>query len=338
MTAVFNVTAAGPFISVQDRGRPGYLRFGVTESGPMDRVSFDILRQALGGADDFRAIEVSMGGLSLTCRSGAVTLGVVGGEFDIRLDGTPQSPWSVFSISEGQSLTIRSGPSGSWCYLGFSGQIDSPNWLGSHAAHLPSGLCGRALQAGEPLSILNAELRGNLHGAFPVPAFARFDGRTRVVVGPQEGHFTPEALAALSAEMYQITQEYDRMGMRLSGPKLPPQDALSIPSEALVRGSVQVPGHGDPLILMADHQTTGGYPKIATVISADIDRVAQARPGDRIRFKPITVAEAVAEARRLHAGLTTYLERLPDYRGSPLDRLYRMNLISGVVAQTPDDP
>ncbi len=339
MNAAFRVDFAGPFVSVQDRGRPGFLRFGVTESGPMDRVAFGILRHALGGARDFRALEVSVGGLVLTCMSGSVTAGVIGGEFDIRIDGVRQSAWSVFSLNEGQTLTIRPGPAGSWCYLGFTGGIVSPRWLGSHAMHLTSGLCGRALESGDVLEIANAETRRDLHAAFPVPGFAGFagfGGRVRIVTGPQDHHFSAETLVALTEGSFRLTQEYDRMGMRLKGPPLVPQNALSIPSEALVRGSVQVPGNGDPLILMADHQTVGGYPKIATVISADVDRVAQARPGDRIGFAAIPVAEAVAAARKAHAALCACIDDQPNWRGSPGDRLYRVNLISGVVSQTPD--
>ena len=336
MSASFRVDFAGPLISVQDRGRSGFLRFGVTESGPMDRVAFEILSQALGASPGFRAIEVSVGGVSLTCLSGAVTCGVVGGEFDIRIDGKVQPAWSIFSLTEGQVLTVRPGLSGSWCYLGFCGSLDSPDWLGSHAAHLASGLCGRAVQSEDQITISNAELRRELHAALPIPDFSRADRYVRIVPGPQDHLFAQETMELLIQERFSVTQDYDRMGFRLSGPNLTPQNALSIPSEALIRGSVQVPGHGDPLILMADHQTTGGYPKMATVISADIDRLAQVRSGDNIRFKFVSVTQAIAATRKSRARRDAYIETLADYRGSLSDRLMRMNLISGAVADTPE--
>jgi len=336
MSAIFRADFTGPSISIQDLGRPGYMRFGVTESGPMDRVAFAVLRHALDGPEDFCALEVSAGGLVLTCVSGRVTAGITGGDFDIRVDGEVQPAWSVFPLVEGQRLAIRPGQSGSWCYLGFAGEIVGQDWLGSRAAHLASGLCGRALSAGNNLTVAKARLRPDLHAAFPAPRFAGFDGRIRVVIGPQENCFAPETLEAFATRSFRLMPDYDRMGMRLRGPSLAPGDALSIPSEALVRGSIQVPGHGDPLILMADHQTTGGYPKIATVVSADQDRIAQARPGDRFAFRPISVEEAITTARSARRAMDTYIGRLPDWRGKPNDRLRRGIPISGVAATVPD--
>ncbi|HID48737.1 MAG TPA: biotin-dependent carboxyltransferase family protein [Chromatiales bacterium] len=336
MTAVFQVGFAGPFVSVQDAGRPGYMRYGVPASGPMDRAAFQVLRHALDQDEGFTALEVSVGGLALTCSEGSVTAGVVGGEFTVLRDGTPQPAWSVFTLEAGQSLTIRSGPSGSWCYLGFAGQIESQSWLGSQAMHLTSGLCGRPLTAGDMLRVTDPRVRRDLHAALPTPEFFRFSGRVRAVSGPQNHLFPSDVLAAFSREPFGITQDYDRMGMRLTGPKLHPRDALSIPSEALVRGSVQVPGHGDPLVLLADHQTTGGYAKIATVITADQDRLAQARSGDQVRFDPVSVDEAIVATRKERDRLDAYIAAIPDWRGSVGDRLLRVNLISGVIAESPD--
>ncbi len=331
MNVSFRIDFAGPFVSVQDRGRPGFMRYGVTESGPMDRTAFGILRRALEGPETFRALEISPGGVVLSCCSGQLTAGVVGGDFDIRIDGARQPAWSVFALSAGQKLSIRPGPSGSWCYLGFAGQIEGPEWLGSGSVHLASGLCGRALTAGDVLNVARARPRPDLHAAFPIPDFAVLDGTVRVVIGPQQNHFAPEALRALTTEPFQVTPEYDRMGMRLKGVPLVPCDALSIPSEALVRGSVQVPGHGDPLILLADHQTTGGYPKVATVITADIDRVAQARPEDRIRFRAVSPGDAVLATRAAHRAAERFMDDLSGWRGSLAERLSRTNLISGAV-------
>lgn len=328
---VLNVQFAGPFVSVQDQGRPGFMRFGVPRSGPMDRVAFRILQAALDTDSGASVIEVSIGGLTLKTSGAPVTAGFVGGDFLLDLGGEKLAPWSVFTLPPDTTLTIRPGASGSWGYLGFCGKIDSAEWLGSHAMHLTSGLCGRPLQAGDTLELRNAKNRPELIAALPQPDFAAFEGRARVVVGPQERFFDEKALSVLKSHPFTITQDYDRMGMRLSGASLAPKAELSMPSEALLRGSVQVPGHGDPIILLADHQTTGGYPKIATVVSADQDRITQARARDQITFETVTAEQATAAARDREARVRDYIEAIPDHRGTLSERLNRMNLISGVV-------
>lgn len=330
MTAL-NIGFAGPFVSVQDAGRPGFMRFGVPQSGPMDRAAFSILQAALDTDTDFSAIEVSVGGLTLKTTGAPVTAGFVGGDFLLDLGGEKLAPWSIFTLPPETTLTIRPGASGSWGYLGFCGKIDSAEWLGSHAMHLTSGLCGRSLRAGDQLQINNAQNRADLAAALPQPKFADFDGRARVVIGPQERFFDAAALSALSTDSFTITQDYDRMGMRLSGASLAPKAELTMPSEALLRGSVQVPGHGDPIILLADHQTTGGYPKIATVITADQDRITQARARDAIRFEPVTAEQATAATRYQNTCIRAYIDAIPGHRGTLSERLNRMNLISGVV-------
>ena len=332
--SVLKINQSGPFVSVQDSGRAGLMRFGVTRSGPIDRTAYQILQAALEGGENFSAIEVSLGGLTLTA-TGPLTLGFVGGDFSVSLDRVPLPAWSVFTMETGQTLTIRSGPSGSWGYLGVCGQIDSPEWLGSRATHLTTGLCGRVIKSGDVITIHNATARRDLHAALPIPDFAGFDGKIRVVLGPQDQHFSQAVIDALTSE-FTITPDYDRMGMRLSGPSLHPEQALSIPSEALVRGSVQVPGHGDPIILLAEHQTTGGYPKIATVITADQDRLTQARSGMKLRLEIVDVNTAI-KATRTHADqVDAYIQTLSDWRGSLEDRLNRLNLISGVITDSPD--
>jgi len=331
MSAKFTVSFAGPLVSVQDDGRAGFMRFGVPRSGPMDRTSFAVLRRALEQNEGFAAIEVSIGGMVLKCTEGNVTAGFVGGNFSVSLDGQPQSPWSVFTIRAGSTLTIRPGLEGSWGYLGFCGKINSSDWLGSQATHLASGLCGHPLAAGATIEVSEAKVEAGFTCSLPIPDFARFSGNVRIVPGPQDDCFAPETLGALVSEPYEVTQDYDRMGMRLKGPSLTIAEELSMPSEALVRGAVQVPGHGDPIVLLADHQTTGGYPKIATVITADQDQLTQARARDKVRLVSVTPSEAVKLARAQHAKVTTYLESIAELRGTFEDRLRRSNLISGVV-------
>jgi len=332
--SVLEVKFAGPLCSLQDSGRMGFLRYGVTESGPMDRQAFAILAAMLDTQEGFNAIEVSLGGLVLTSKQ-RLTLGFCGGEFALSIDGEALPSWGVFTLPAGKTLTIRAGSSGSWGYLSCVGGFAAQTWLGSASSHLPSGLCGGYLQTGDALDVQASDPRDDLVCALPIPSFSRFDEEVRIVPGPQENLFSDSVNQSLFHGKFTVTREFDRMGMRLSGANLAPEDALSIPSEAIIRGSLQVPGHGDPIVLLADHQTTGGYPKIATVITCDQDTLAQARAGDAVRFKEVSVEEAGKATRDRAAQLEHWIAEIPSHRGSLAEKLNRVNLISGVVG--PDE-
>jgi biotin-dependent carboxylase-like uncharacterized protein len=328
--ATFSVQFAGPLVTVQDGGRAGNMRFGVAASGAMDRLAFAAANAALGNAPDITAVEVSMGGLILQCTGGEVTIAVTGGDFIVEHGGQKSKSWSVLTIRKGEKLAIRAGKAGSWAYLAFSGALQTADWLGSQATHASSGFGGGALQSGQTLVISKAVISEDRLGDFAHPDFTN-DGPIRVVTGPQDQHFDKTALTRFFSEPYQVTDAYDRMGMRLKGAELELKNALSIPSEPIVRGSVQVSGDGVPTVLLADHQTTGGYPKIATVISCDTDRLSQYRAGQTIRFTALSSQDAVAEARRYAGLVAAYLAQISVARGSLLQRLMRENLIHGWV-------
>ena len=306
-SAHFTVTQAGPLVTVQDIGRAGLMRYGVPASGPMDRMAYCIANLALGNAPDTPAIEVSRAGLSVQCTQGQVDFAVAGGSFQVMLDAQLQPPWTTASIKAGQTLVIRPGRWGSWCYLAFAGQLLSNHWLGSAATHGPSGLGGGMVVAGNSLQVDDAAVRPNLHGAIPIPVSARPRPQIRVVLGPQNRFFGAEAIRDLLSNPFTLTDAYDRMGVRLSGPLLPPNAALDMPSEPIVRGSIQVAGDGVATVLLADHQTTGGYPKIATVLSDDLDGFVQNRSHNMVRFKEITPQEAILIARSRDAARKRYL-------------------------------
>jgi biotin-dependent carboxylase-like uncharacterized protein len=306
--AVFLVEQAGPLTTIQDRGRFGYLRYGVTEAGPMDRQAFAIAQAALGNPRDAAAIETTIGGVSLRCIEGEVTVASVGGGFHTLLDGKPVGAWSVFHVREGSLLTVRPGHWGSWTYLAFAGEIAAPVWLGSRATNVLSDFAGMRLAAGQELEIRNAGQRPARD--LPLPVTSRPRREIRVVLGPQDRFFAPETIRAFLNEPFHLSRDYDRMGVRLQGPKLPIAAKLDMPSEALPRGSVQVPGSGDPIILLADHQTTGGYPKIAVLASVDQDGFVQLRSGDRVAFRAVSPDRAVAAARTRHGALMQYLAAL----------------------------
>ncbi|MEL6702382.1 MAG: biotin-dependent carboxyltransferase family protein, partial [Pseudomonadota bacterium] len=258
------------------------------ESGPMDRFGFAAAHALLGRETTGTAIEVSLGGLALDWVEGTCTVAVAGGGFRCTLDGVRHEGWRVLTLTPGSRLTITGGAWGSWCYLAFAGTLDVPRWLGAAATHGQSGLGGGMITPGQMIRVTGAEAQPARNGAYDIPPIAKPRDTLRVVPGPQDHLFDADSLTQLSNAAYKVTDAYDRMGIRLDGPTLALADALSIPSEPILRGSIQVTGTGVPTILMADHQTTGGYPKIATVISADLAPLSQHRAGDDLRFKAVT--------------------------------------------------
>jgi len=307
--AVFRVRFAGPLVSVQDGGRPGLMRYGVPASGPMDRKALIIANTALGKPAGAPGIEVSLGGLVMDLVEGAVTLAIAGGGFVVEAGTQRLGSWAVFTLHAGDTLTIRRGPWGAWTCLAFAGDLDTPTWLGSASTHALSGFGGGRLVAGATLTVRNTRLLED-DRPLPCPVSARPRNRLHAVFGPQGRCFVPAARSALFGAPYQVTDAADRMGVRLRGSALELNGALSIPSEPILRGSVQVTGDGMPAVLMADHQTTGGYPKIATVLSDDLDGFAQLRPNDPVGFVETSPERAVAIARQRAQSFATYLSSI----------------------------
>lgn len=313
--ALFRVIQAGPHVSIQDGGRPGRMRFGVPASGPMDRAAFQIANLALGNPPGQPGIEVSRGGLTLDCIAGSVTLAIAGGGFVVALDDRRIGSWAVLTIHAGQRLAIRPGPWGSWTCLAFAGRLSGQIWLGSLATHSISGFGGGKLVAGQELVIAEATARPGRDGALPCPVWARPRAMLHAVAGPQHRFFAGTALELLGAAPFTLTESYDRMGVRLQGPPLLAEAALSIPSEPILRGSIQVSGDGVATVLLADHQTTGGYPKIATLLSDDLDGFVQLRPRDPVRFRLISADAAVDLARMRARMRAAFLARLASRQG-----------------------
>ncbi|WP_323022083.1 biotin-dependent carboxyltransferase family protein [Pararhodobacter sp.] len=311
--AVFRVVQAGPLVSVQDGGRPGMMRFGVPASGGMDRKALALANLALGQPEGSPVIEVSLGGLTLECVSGRVSLAVTGGAFVVEAGGHKTGSWQVLTIEAGERLVIRRGHWGAWAYLAFAGTLQAPRWLGSAATLASSNLGGGVLKAGQDWVVAEAEVLPPRD--LPRPVSARPRRGVHVVMGPQAHCFAPEALEAFATGPWFLTPQGDRMGVRLKGPALALGDALSIPSEPIVRGSVQVAGDGVPVVLLADHQTTGGYPKIATVLDDDLDAFAQLRPGDGVAFTPISAEEAAALGRFRAERWAEYKARMRERTG-----------------------
>ncbi|MEE9335196.1 MAG: biotin-dependent carboxyltransferase family protein [Granulosicoccaceae bacterium] len=329
--ATLAVHFAGALVTLQDGGRLGHLRYGVAASGPMDRVAFAAANAALGNVANKTAIEVSLGGLIVECKSGALTLAIAGGDFMIEHAGAKTNGWTVLTLREGERLSVRVGSAGSWAYIAFAGDVVAKEWLGQTATHSTTGFGGGAIQTGQQLVVEHADIREDREGLIEQPDFLPGGVRIRVVMGPQDMWFRTEAIAVFKNTRYKLTNNYDRMGVRLEGEHLALDAALSIPSEPIVRGSVQVTGEGVPTVLLADHHTTGGYPKIATVISTDINVLVQKRSGQEISFEAIPSEVAVKIARQFAQDVACYLAKVSIPRGNLQQRLMQQNLISGAV-------
>ncbi len=311
-SAQFTVVHAGPHVSVQDGGRLGMARFGVTGSGAMDRGALKFANAALGNPLGASVIEISIGGLTLKCTEGSLTFAVAGGGFVVTIDDVVHPSWCVATIRAGSTLTIRPGRWGSWAYLAFAGDLQCKTWLGSASTHGSSGFGGGMIAARQVLTVENAKGISRPEGAIPYPPSQEMRSFVRVILGPQDRFFTSAALSDFQSQRFTLTNAYDRMGVRLSGPALSVNAALSMPSEAIVRGSIQVAGDGVATVLLADHQTTGGYPKIATVLSDDLDGFAQLRSGASVKFRVVTPQFANEARRERQKVFGDYLKSLVD--------------------------
>jgi biotin-dependent carboxylase-like uncharacterized protein len=338
--AALRVLSAGPGVTLQDAGRHGYLRYGVTAAGPMDPLAHATANLAAGNPASSTAIEISLGGIELTAEAEPLAVALAGGDFAISLDARPQPRsllWAamVLTIEPGAVLNIRAGQSGAWCYLAVAGRLAVPQLLGSNATHTRTGfggVDGRAIRTGDRLPVEPSRASTPSVGAIAAPWLDRPPGIIRVVLGPQDDYFSAEQIAAFLDGPWRVSIKADRMAYFLDGPRLTHAKGYNIVSDGIAMGAIQVPGDGRPIVLMADRQSTGGYPKIATVIGPDLGRLAQARPGTAFRFEARSIAEAVAARREEAAALARDLvvEHLVRTQFSS-EFLLGLNLIDGVV-------
>ena len=326
--ALLRIEQAGPLTTIQDAGRFGHLRHGVTWSGPVEPLGFAAAHAALGNTPGGTAIEVSHGGIALRCLEGPVRFALAGGDFSASLDGQMGNGWTTGVLNPGARLVIRDGAASNWATLAFAGSIEAPHWLGSAATLALAGLGGGRLAAGESITIDAAPVADTGNRAIVPPPTDT--GPIRIVPGPQHEFFTAETRALLTTASFTAALAFDRMGMVLDGPPLPPL-SLTMLSTPVIRGGIQINGAGTATVLLADHQTTAGYPRIATVISADLPRIAQLRPGAPLRFAAISAAEAVQIARQAAQARGAWLAIVGDTR-SLLDRLLSTNLVDGVIS------
>jgi antagonist of KipI len=298
------VVRGGMLTTVQDLGRWGHQHLGVPVAGPMDWYSHRLANRLAGNSDDAPALEITLVGPELT-PSGDVVCAIAGASFDITVDEAHVPTNAAFVLRRAATLKFRARMRGARAVLAVRGGFGVPPVLGSCATSLISRMGpfgGRALSAGDVLPIGSDEGPGGAAGRqLPMPEGG---ARLRVVAGPHQFRFTDAAARALHTSRFTVSPDSNRMGYRLHGAVLARADEAEMLSDATPIGSIQVPPSGLPILLMADRQTTGGYPKIATVITADLPIAGQLAPGDWIEFVPCTRDAAIDALRRREAALS----------------------------------
>ena len=333
------VTSIGPASSVQDGGRHGAQRYGLTPSGAMDRLALAAANTLLGNAPFAAAVEIGPFGAAFMAREGAVRVALSGAVRSADIAGRAVAFDTSMTIPEGETLNLGFAKGGAFSYLAIEGGITGEPMFGSLAVNARAGLGSpyqRPLQAGDELPAKAASGAPELRIELPQLA----NGPIRVLFGPQDDEFADEAKQLFLNSEWKISPTSDRMGYRLEGPVIKHLHGHNIVSDGTVDGSIQVPGNGAPIVLMPDRGTTGGYPKIATVISADLGRLAQTTAGTGFRFKAIGMAEAQLEAKKFAQLLRSLPDRLRAIDSTDLnvDALHDANVaghaVSAVDAET----
>jgi biotin-dependent carboxylase-like uncharacterized protein len=312
------ISAIGPASSVQDGGRHGAQRYGLTPSGAIDRLALATANCLAGNALFAAAIEIGPFGASFTAREGSVRLALAGASRNADISGRAVAMDTSMTLADGETLTLGFARGGAFSYLAISGGITGEAMFGSLAVNARAGLGSpypRSLRAGDELQAVAADGTAEQRIEIPSPV----SGPIRVVLGPQDDEFGGDARNLFLQSEWKISATSDRMGYRLEGPVIRHLHGHNIVSDGTVNGSIQVPGNGAPIVLMPDRGTSGGYPKIATVISADHGRFAQIPAGTAFRFKAVSMAEAQSEARKFAEILRTLPDRLRPLQSFDLD-------------------
>ncbi len=281
------VVATGPLATVQDLGRPGWFAIGVGVSGAADRPSLRLANRLVGNPEGAAAVECLLGGLELEALT-PVTVAVTGAEVQPRVDGVPVGHGSVVPLRTGQRLSLGLADAGLRAYIAVRGGVDVPPVLGSRSRDTLAGIGPEPLTVGRHLPVGIATTGWPVVDVAPVPALTTEPVHARVVLGPRDDWFVDAA--SLFTGHWVMTDRLDRVGARLSRPDAYP--ALTrrrdgeLPTEGMPVGAVQVPPSGEPVVFLADHPITGGYPVVGVVVTDDIPLLAQARPAQRVTFRP----------------------------------------------------
>ena len=307
---MIRVVKPGFFTTVQDRGRYGYAHLGVSPSGAADALSLRIANLLVGNDEGAPALEMTLLGATLEFEESAI-VAVTGAECECKSgpDGVPLQ--AAFELQAGAVLQCGNMVGGARCYLAVQGGFDVPLAMGSAstltAAHF-GGFQGRRLQSGDLLPVRRHDkLKVRTLRSGAIDALHRHK-RLRITKGAQQDWFAPETFERLLSSTYVVSEQSDRTGLRLKGVAVRPGEQAELLTDGVPLGAIQVPQDGQPIILFVDQQTTGGYPKIANVIAADMHRVGQLRPRDEVRFGEVMIAEAVRLLREQEKWLTDAFE------------------------------
>lgn len=292
------ILEGGLFSTIQDFGRHGYQSLGVPPSGALDPISLRTANLLVGNAPGMAGIEMCRVGVTFEVQAESLRMALAGASV-----GADLPLLQSRTLRRGERLSIGRVAGGA-AYLAVEGGFDLPPVLGSLSTYTRAGFGGfegRRLQGGDVLPLRQAQAVPRREQGLPHPVAAERDRPLRVILGPQADHFTEEAIEALLSSDYSVTVEADRMGLRLSGPLLTHSGRPEIASDGNATGCLQVPGSGQPIALLPDRHSTGGYPKIATVITADLHRLGQAVPGSVLRFEAVAPEQARVALLRLEA-------------------------------------
>lgn len=298
---MITIVKPGLLTTIQDQGRWGYQANGMPVAGAMDRYAYRAANILAGNSAQAAAFEMTMLGATYQFAADA-WIAICGADMQATLNGKKIANWSSLFVPAGSELAFGYAVQGCRTYLAIQGGIDVPEVLGSRSTYTRGrigGLEGRALKAGDVIAVLNQTDGRRIPKTLPAKWIPQYGNEVpvRVLLGPQDDYFTETGIATFLGNPYVITDEADRMGYRLEGEKIEHSSKPDIVSDALCQGAIQVPGHGMPIVMMADRQTTGGYAKIGTVIGPDLGKLAQALPGSSVRFISCTDDEAVAAFR-----------------------------------------
>ena len=307
------VLEGGMLTTVQDLGRYGYKRYGVPVAGAMDPFALQAANALVGNSLGEAVLEITIVGPTLRATESCL-IAVTGADLSFWVNGRPLPSWMAVFVRRGWIIEFGSRRMGCRAYLAVAGGIDVPLVMGSKATYLRGGFGGfegRALRGGDIILIGQPPFHPpSLAGRdFPTDLIPEYsdEPEVHVILGPQDDYFTEEGIAVFLSSEYRVSPSSDRMGYRLQGPEIAHKEKADIISDGIALGSVQVPADRQPIVMMADHQTTGGYPKIATVVSADIPLLAQCMPGaSTVTFKAITVEEAQARYREMMSALSVH--------------------------------
>jgi antagonist of KipI len=312
------VRKPGLLTTVQDEGRLGYRAYGMPIAGVMDHFAYTIANILAENEPRAAVLEMTLLGGTFHFATDAY-VALCGADMQGRLNGRRINAWSSFHVPAGGELTFGYALKGCRSYLAITGGIDTTPVLGSRSTYTRAaigGYKGRALQSGDELIIGGGLRIPEKEKVLSYRFFPHYDTEVflRVVLGPQDDFFTAAGIATFFNSIYSVTRRNDRMGYMLEGPVIQHTHTADIVSDAICPGAVQIPGNGMPIVMMVDCQTTGGYPKIGTVIGPDLNKLAQAKPGDKVRFVPCSVSDAVAIAKNEHERFAEFIAKLSLYK------------------------